>query len=98
MRLNYSAILWIFYLISNFFKFQIPFSNFALLYHGAFQDEQVPIYKEQISSIGITLADRMPGPFHLEIDYIGALHDQYYENKFRYEGYYVKEYRLRDVS
>lgn len=41
-----------------------------------------------IRHIGITLADRVEGPFQLEIDYIALLRDENTEhNDFEYEMY-----------
>ncbi|OUC47396.1 Complex I intermediate-associated protein 30 [Trichinella nativa] len=59
---------------------KIPFSKFYLSSHARIQDRQVPVlgYKSRawkgngIKRFGVTLCDRMDGPFRLEIDWIGS--------------------------
>ena len=37
--------------------------------------------------MGITVADNNPGPFQLEIDYIGIMYDAAHKEHFAYEMY-----------
>lgn len=66
---------------------KIPFSKFFLSSHGRVQDSQTPIDLTNISSFGIIASDRAPGPFKLEIDYIGVVYDPYEWEEFAYEMY-----------
>ncbi|KAI4482196.1 hypothetical protein M0802_013747 [Mischocyttarus mexicanus] len=70
---------------------KIPFSKFALSSHGRLQDDQVPLTLDNISSFGIMAADRAPGPFKLEIDYIGVVNDPFEWEEFAYETYNVDD-------
>uniref|UniRef100_G3WX76 Complex I intermediate-associated protein 30, mitochondrial n=1 Tax=Sarcophilus harrisii TaxID=9305 RepID=G3WX76_SARHA len=45
-----------------------------------------PYWQEvKISSVGFTLADKVNGPFYLEIDFIGVFHDPTHTEEFAYE-------------
>ncbi|ELU10625.1 hypothetical protein CAPTEDRAFT_164396 [Capitella teleta] len=66
---------------------KIPFSKFFLASKGRIQDKQTPIDLDQILSLGITLGDRVKGPFQLEIDYIALLFDDHHSQQFAYEMY-----------
>jgi len=66
---------------------KIPFSRFFMGNKGAIQDKQMPIDKEQVNSIGFTVMDTYDGPFQLEIDYIGVLHEKAHNPTFEYEQY-----------
>ncbi|KAG8265917.1 Complex I intermediate-associated protein 30, mitochondrial [Homalodisca vitripennis] len=68
-------------------KYQIPFSKFFFTSKGRIQDIQYPVPLFNIASFGITLGERTPGPFHLEIDYIGLEFDPSHTEKFAYELY-----------
>ncbi|XP_047369862.1 complex I intermediate-associated protein 30, mitochondrial [Vespa velutina] len=70
---------------------KIPFSKFFLSSHGKVQDDQEPIPLDNISSFGILASDRIPGPFKLEIDYIGVVHDPFEWEEFAYEMYNVTD-------
>lgn len=50
---------------------------------------QFPVPLNRIASIGITLAERAPGPFALEIDYIGLVNDISHKEEFAYEMYKI---------
>uniref|UniRef100_A0AAF5D2J6 CIA30 domain-containing protein n=1 Tax=Strongyloides stercoralis TaxID=6248 RepID=A0AAF5D2J6_STRER len=66
---------------------KIPFSRFFHTVYGRIQDRQEKIPRINISSISITLMDRMDGPFNLEIDFIGVTHDKSHKEEFAYETY-----------
>lgn len=66
---------------------KIPFSKFVFSSKGRVQDRQPPIELHEIKSLGITLADDIPGHFKLEIDYIGLENDEYNVENTAYEGY-----------
>lgn len=66
---------------------KISFSKFIFTSYGRIQDSQRPILLDSISSFGITAADQIPGPFRLEIDYIGLLQDSTETEDFAYELY-----------
>ncbi|KAL2724710.1 hypothetical protein V1477_018571 [Vespula maculifrons] len=59
--------------------------------HGRIQDDQVPIPLNNISSFGIIASDKIPGPFKLEIDYIGLVYDPFEWEEFAYEMYKVDD-------
>lgn len=66
---------------------KISFSKFFFTSYGRIQDQQKAISLDSISSFGITAADQIPGPFSLEIDYIGVLQDSAETENFAYELY-----------
>lgn len=70
---------------------KIPFSKFFLTSKGVIQDKQYPLPKAFVTSISITVA-KIPGPFRLEIDYIGVHKDDSYVEEFAYELYQFPKY------
>lgn len=66
---------------------KIPFSKFYLTHKGRIQDKQEPIERNKILWVGFTIADKVPGPFFFEFDFIAALYDENHEEKFAYELY-----------
>ncbi|XP_051000381.1 complex I intermediate-associated protein 30, mitochondrial [Acomys russatus] len=64
---------------------KIPFSKFFYSNHGRIRDDQRPLIVDKISSIGFTLADKVDGPFFLEIDFIGVFTDPAHTEEFAYE-------------
>ncbi|XP_054707410.1 complex I intermediate-associated protein 30, mitochondrial-like [Uloborus diversus] len=71
---------------------RIPFSRFYLTSKGRIQDKQCPMPLYQVNTVCI-LAAGVPGPFRLEIDYIGCHVDHRHKEIFAYELYKLpKEY------
>ncbi|PAV86140.1 hypothetical protein WR25_24445 [Diploscapter pachys] len=65
----------------------IPFSKFFFTVGGRIQDKQWAVNRCDVSSISITIMDRIDGPYKLEIDYIGVVNDNTHSEYFAYEGY-----------
>jgi NADH dehydrogenase [ubiquinone] 1 alpha subcomplex assembly factor 1 len=69
-------------------RLQIPFSKFFLATHARIQDKQFPVKDGgRISSIGITMCDKIDGPFQLEMEWIGVYHDVTHFERFAYENF-----------
>ncbi|KAM3178103.1 hypothetical protein ACTXT7_003243 [Hymenolepis weldensis] len=66
---------------------KIPLSAFFVTNRGSVIDRQGRISRSRVRMISFTLADRVPGPFALEIDYIALYYDQFHREKFAYEQY-----------
>ncbi|XP_006883057.1 PREDICTED: complex I intermediate-associated protein 30, mitochondrial [Elephantulus edwardii] len=64
---------------------KIPFSKFFFSNQGRIRDVQFQLLLDKISSIGFTLADKVDGPFFLEIDFIGVFTDPAHREEFAYE-------------
>ncbi|KAK1338952.1 hypothetical protein QTO34_019621 [Cnephaeus nilssonii] len=64
---------------------KIPFSKFFFSNQGRIRDAQFQLLLDKISSIGFTLADKVDGPFFLEIDFIGVFADPAHTEEFAYE-------------
>lgn len=64
---------------------KIPFSKFFFSNRGRIRDVQHELLLDKISSIGFTLADKVDGPFFLEIDFIGVFTDPAHTEEFAYE-------------
>ncbi|KAM6202762.1 complex I intermediate-associated protein 30, mitochondrial isoform 2-T2 [Rhynchocyon petersi] len=64
---------------------KIPFSKFFFSNQGRIRDAQFQLLLDKISSIGFTLADKVDGPFFLEIDFIGVFTDPAHTEEFAYE-------------
>ncbi|KAL0603068.1 Complex I intermediate-associated protein 30, mitochondrial [Plecturocebus cupreus] len=64
---------------------KIPFSKFFFSNRGRILDVQNQIMVDKIASIGFTLADKVDGPFFLEIDFIGVFTDPAHTEEFAYE-------------
>ncbi len=71
---------------------QIPFSKFFLTSKGRIQDKQEPMPRDRVSTFGISVADKINGPFRLEIDYIGLEFDPSHKEVTAYELYQVPKY------
>lgn len=65
----------------------LPFSKFFLASQGRLLDKQGPVLMDRINWIGITLGDKVDGPFSLEIDSIKAEYDPNHFEEFAYEQY-----------
>ncbi|KAK9294386.1 hypothetical protein QLX08_010982 [Tetragonisca angustula] len=68
---------------------RIPFSKFVFNTKGDINENQYPVCDAHITNFGITLADKRPGPFRLEIDYIGTCYNTNIREEFAYETYDV---------
>ncbi|XP_069317338.1 complex I intermediate-associated protein 30, mitochondrial [Eulemur rufifrons] len=66
-------------------EIKIPFSKFFFSNQGRIRDVQSQLLLDKISSIGFTLADKVDGPFFLEIDFIGVFTDPAHTEEFAYE-------------
>ncbi|XP_008845017.1 complex I intermediate-associated protein 30, mitochondrial [Nannospalax galili] len=66
-------------------EIKIPFSKFFFSNQGRIRDVQSQLILDKISSIGFTLADKVDGPFFLEIDFIGVFADPAHSEEFAYE-------------
>ncbi|GMS80384.1 hypothetical protein PENTCL1PPCAC_2559 [Pristionchus entomophagus] len=66
---------------------RIPFSKFFHTVAGRIQDRQQSVSLTDVSSLSITLMDRMDGPFALELDWIGVVHDRSHVEETAYETY-----------
>ncbi|KAL5112899.1 hypothetical protein TcWFU_009229 [Taenia crassiceps] len=81
---------------------KLPLSAFYLINKGTVVDRQHRIAPSRVRMISFTLADRLPGPFALEIDYIALYHDRFHKERFAYEQYdapaIVKDWRLHAFS
>ncbi|XP_076983619.1 complex I intermediate-associated protein 30, mitochondrial isoform X1 [Tamandua tetradactyla] len=66
-------------------EIKIPFSKFFFSNQGRIRDAQFQLLLDKISSIGFTLADKVDGPFFLEIDFIGVYTDPAHTEEFAYE-------------
>ncbi|XP_015518711.1 complex I intermediate-associated protein 30, mitochondrial [Neodiprion pinetum] len=71
---------------------KIPFSKFFMASKGRIQDHQEPLPLHNVVSFGITAADKVTGPFNLEIDYIGLLFDPSHKEECAYEMYKTDDY------
>merc|ERR1719193_325246 len=69
---------------------KIPFSRFFFAFHGSVQDQQRHMQLDQVNRIGITVMDTFDGPFQLEIDYIGVLHEKAHNPTFEHEQYKIE--------
>ncbi|OQR70472.1 putative complex I intermediate-associated protein 30 [Tropilaelaps mercedesae] len=65
----------------------IPFSKFLVVNKGRIQDKQNRISLMHIRKIGIACGDNNPGPFELEIDFIGGAILDAQPEDFAYENY-----------
>ncbi|XP_070613339.1 complex I intermediate-associated protein 30, mitochondrial [Erythrolamprus reginae] len=68
-------------------EIKVPFSKFFFTSHGRIQDGQYELWPDRISTLGLTLADKVDGPFQLDIDFIGLMSDKSVTEKFAYELY-----------
>lgn len=66
---------------------KVPLSAFFLTNRGTVVDRQQHISLSRVRMISFTLADRLPGPFALEIDYIALYYDRFHRERFAYEQY-----------
>ncbi|KAJ3648237.1 hypothetical protein Zmor_020056 [Zophobas morio] len=71
---------------------KIPFSKFFMSSKGRVQDRQYPIPLNKVTNFGISVGDKINGPFSLEIDYIGLEYDPNHTEEFAYEQYKAPKY------
>ncbi|CAL7951120.1 unnamed protein product [Xylocopa violacea] len=64
---------------------KIPFSKFLFSVKGQINENQLPMSENLVTNFGITIADKKPGPFRLEIDYIGVSFNPDIFERFAYE-------------
>ncbi|VDD94333.1 unnamed protein product [Enterobius vermicularis] len=76
---------------------KIPFSKFFHTVVGRIQDQQIPVFLKEVSSMAIVLMDRMDGDFSLEIDFIGVCHDRTHYEEFAYETYAVPIFNTKGI-
>ncbi|XP_058790123.1 complex I intermediate-associated protein 30, mitochondrial isoform X2 [Phymastichus coffea] len=70
---------------------RIPFSKFFFAYKGRVQIKNENVSLNEIGSISFTIADKISGPFHLEIDYIAVEYDPSHIEETAYEHYYFDQ-------
>ncbi|KAJ8674272.1 hypothetical protein QAD02_005534 [Eretmocerus hayati] len=70
---------------------RIPFSRFFFAYRGRIQSSNPPLPLHEINTFSITLADKINGPFQLEIDYVGVEYDPLHIEESAYEQYSIDE-------
>ncbi|XP_042307964.1 complex I intermediate-associated protein 30, mitochondrial [Sceloporus undulatus] len=68
-------------------EIKIPFSKFFFSSRGRIQDSQHELWLDKISTLGLTVGDKVDGPFQLEIDYIGLIQDRAHTEECAYELY-----------
>jgi len=51
----------------------LPFDNFILTWRGYAEEEQQPMRRHSIQHVAILMAERMDGPFWMNIDWIRAI-------------------------
>ncbi|XP_058018041.1 complex I intermediate-associated protein 30, mitochondrial [Ahaetulla prasina] len=68
-------------------EIEVPFSKFFFTSRGRIQDGQYEIWPDRISTLGLTLADKVDGPFQLDVDFIGLFSDRSHTETFAYELY-----------
>ncbi|VDK47189.1 unnamed protein product [Dibothriocephalus latus] len=66
---------------------KIPISRFYAANKGHVVDRQHRLPLTKVRMISFTLMDGVPGPFSLEIDYIGLYYDRFHSEAFAYEQY-----------
>lgn len=73
---------------------KIPFSRFVFSYKGRIQTGQDRLHLLEITAVGITIADKISGPFRLEIDWIGVEFDPAHSEKTAYELYQQEDAKI----
>lgn len=68
---------------------RIPFSKFVVCNKGQINENQYRLLESTVTNFGITIADKIPGSFKLEIDYIGVCYNTNISENFAYEVYDV---------
>ncbi|PBC33826.1 complex I intermediate-associated protein 30, mitochondrial [Apis cerana] len=68
---------------------RIPFSKFVVCNKGQINENQYRLLESTVTNFGITIADKIPGSFKLEIDYIGVCYNTNISENFAYEMYDV---------
>ncbi|XP_011496623.1 PREDICTED: probable complex I intermediate-associated protein 30, mitochondrial [Ceratosolen solmsi marchali] len=66
---------------------RIPFSKFFFTYKGRIQSLTTAMPRSEVKFISVTIADKIDGPFQLEIDYIGVEYDPTHIEECAYENY-----------
>ena len=71
---------------------KIPFSKFFHVTHSRVSDRQFRFVPDRVKNIGVTCMDGVPGPFHLELDFIGVVKDNEFKEDIAYETYRIPKY------
>ncbi|CAK9808887.1 Complex I intermediate-associated protein 30, mitochondrial [Anthophora plagiata] len=69
---------------------RIPFSKFVYTRKAELHEVQSPLTTNVVKNLGITIADKKPGPFRLEIDHISVCYNPTIYESFAYEMYDVE--------
>lgn len=78
---------------------RIPFHKFVFNYKNFIQDLQTGMLPTRIKFVAITLQDGFDGPFALEIDHIGLIHEtNSLDTKSAYEGYTFEHVKYRPIN
>ncbi|RKP35453.1 complex I intermediate-associated protein 30-domain-containing protein [Dimargaris cristalligena] len=73
----------------------LPFRFFAMTNNGSFVSQHIDMYREMVETIGISLSDKQPGPFRLEIDWIKATNTEDTDGDYDRMDYGRMKFRFR---
>lgn len=75
---------------------QLPFSEFFLTNRGYMQDHQTLLPTASISTVGLLLADKVAGPFELELQSITVVAGTSFMHKTWTQDYERNQHRTQD--